>query len=101
LRRYALRNNAWIVLDAHFVTLITMPRKLDKGARSFPVTYIDPWGGKIATGHIAIPDRAVLAAGADASPCLEAAFPDASVGKKLLRFGEQHALTISAALGRW
>jgi hypothetical protein len=101
LRRYALRRKEWVILDAHFVTLITMPRKLEKGARSFPVTYIDPWGGKIANGNVAIPDRAVLAGGAGDSPCLEAAFPDASVGKKLLRSGESHTLTISAALGRW
>ncbi len=101
LRRYVLRRNEWVVLDAHFVTLITMPRKLEKGARSFPVTYIDPWGGKIATGNIAIPERPVLSAGAAESPCLEAAFPEAAVGKKLLRSGEQSSLTLSAALGRW
>lgn len=101
LRRYVLRRNEWVVLDAHFVTLITMPRKLEKGTRSFPVTYIDPWGGQIAAGNIAIPDRPLLSAQAAESPCLEAAFPKASVGKKLLRSGEQSILTLSAALGRW
>ncbi|MEO7100196.1 MAG: hypothetical protein ABI162_12605 [Luteolibacter sp.] len=101
LRRYVLRKSAWMVLDAHFVTLLSMPRKLEKGSRGFAVTYADPWGGKIRTGSIAIPDRAVLSNLATASPCLEAVFPQSSVGNKLVRPGEQTMLTLSAALGRW
>ena len=101
LRRYTLRESQWIIVDAHFVTLVSMPRKLEKGVRSFPVTYIDPWGGKISTGSIAIPEQPVLSELATASPCLEAAFPQSSVGKKLVRAGEQSMLTLSAALGRW
>lgn len=101
LRRYALRGSQWIVLDAHFVTLVSMPRKLEKGARSFAVTYADPWGGKISTGSIGIPDRPVLSGLASTSPCLEAVFPQAAVGKKLARSGEPTPLTLAAALGRW
>lgn len=106
LRRYALRRQdesppAWVVLDAHFVTLTVAPRKLEKNARSFPVSYIDPWGGKICEGAIAISDRAVLANSAAGTPCLEAVFPQALVGKKLIRPGEPTALTVAAALGRW
>lgn len=101
LRRYALRGSAWVVIDAHFVTVISIPRKIEKGARSFPVTYADPWGGKISTGSIAIPDRAVLSDVVTASPCLEANFTQSSVGKKLVLRGERSALTVSAALGRW
>ena len=106
LRRYALRREngnppAWVVLDAHFVTLTVVPRKLEKNARSFPVSYIDPWGGKICQGSISIPDRAVLANAAANSPCLEAVFPEARVGKKLIRPGEPTALTVAAVLGRW
>ena len=106
LRRYALRREngnppAWVVLDAHFVTLTAAPRKLEKNARSFSVTYIDPWGGKICQGSIVIPDRAVLANAAANSPCLEAVFPEALVGKKLIRPGEPTALTVAAVLGRW
>ncbi len=101
LRRYALRNGHWIVLDAHFVTLSALPKKLEKGATSFPITYIDPWGGKIQQGAIAIPDQPILAEVAEESPCLEAQFPQASVGKKFIKSGEKNALTIAAALGRW
>jgi len=101
LRRYVRRGSAWVALDAHFVTLTSLPKKLGKGARSFPVTYADPWGGKIRSGTIAIPDRPVLSDPAGVSPCLEADFPQSSVGKKLVHPGEQSTLTLSAALGRW
>jgi hypothetical protein len=106
LRRYALRHHKgmaaeWVVLDAHFVTVIAVPGKLDAGARSFSVSYIDPWGGKVAQGVIAIPNRGVLGNAAEDSPCLEAVFPQASVGKKLVRAEEFSVLTVSAMMGKW
>ncbi len=106
LRRYVHRGqqgNApeWVVLDAHFVTITSVPRKLEKGATSFPVAYADPWGGKICQGAISIPGRGVLANTVTDSPCLEAVFPEASVGKKLVRPGESGTLTVVAILGRW
>lgn len=106
LRRYVLRRQdgnppGWVIIDAHFVTLTAVPPKLEKNARSFPVSYIDPWGGKICQGAIAIPERGVLANAAADSPCLEAVFPQALVGKTLVRPGETAALTAAAALGRW
>jgi len=106
LRRYALRRQddkpaEWVVLDAHFVTLTAVPRKLDKNARSFPVSYIDPWGGKICQGSVAIPDHCILAGDAAGSPCLAAVFPQAAVGKSRVRPGEAEALAVAAMLGRW
>ena len=101
LRRYVQRSGEWIVLDAHFVTLISIPKKLEKNSRAFPVSYIDPWGGKICTGNICLPKQPVLASNIITSPCLEAAFPQAAVGKKLVKAGEQSVLVLSAALGRW
>jgi hypothetical protein len=101
LRRYVKRDKSWVALDAHFVTLIKVPRTLEKGAASFEVSYIDPWGGKACQGTIGIPESAVLAGIPSESPCLEADFPQASVGKKLVRQGEATELTIAAILGRW
>lgn len=101
LRRFVKRGQTWTALDAHFVTVISVPRKLEKGSTGFPVSYIDPWGGKICEGSIALPARAVLAEDAAESPCLEAVFPQASVGRKLVRKGEASTLTLAAALGRW
>lgn len=101
LRRYALRAGQWTVLDAHFVTITALPTALEKSASSFPVTYLDPWGGTLHHGRISLSQQPILAATADASPCLAAEFPDALVGKKLLRPGEPTALALAASLGRW
>ena len=106
IRRYALRRHdgksaSWSALDGHFVTIIGLPRKLDKHARSFPVTYIDPWGGKRLQGTIGIPASPTLADLSGNSSCLEAVFPETTVGKKLLRAGEKSVLVVSAAIGRW
>lgn len=105
LRRYVLRGPKgkpqWTVLDAHFVTLTSIPAKLGKNDRSFPVTYIDPWGGKQYQGAIAIPENPLLADASGTTSCLEANFPQSSVGKKLVRSGEKSVLAVSAAIGRW
>jgi hypothetical protein len=106
LRRYALRRqdggaSQWIVLDAHFVTLTCIPRKLDSTASSFAVGYIDPWGGHRCQGVIRIPETSFLADSKGRSSCLEAAFPQTSAGKKLVRRNELSVLAISAAIGRW
>ena len=101
LRRFALRKSQWVVVDAHFVTLTSLPRKLDKNARSFPVSYIDPWGGERCQGVVRIPQRPVLSDAAGNPSCLEAVFPQSSVGKKRIGKGEQTLLSVSAAIGRW
>jgi hypothetical protein len=106
IRRYALRQSPgkpaqWIVIEAHFVTLTSIPRKFAKTSDAFPVSYIDPWGGKSLSGFIRIPRQTVMPDPAGQSLCLEADFPGSSVGKKLVRKGERSALTLSAAIGRW
>jgi hypothetical protein len=108
IRRFAKRKGGWTIIDGHFVTVISVPRKLEKNARSFPVTYIDPWGGKRCQGQISISDRGFLAAPVEGqaidptlSPCLEAVFPQALVGRNKLQKGEETVLTLSAAIGRW
>lgn len=101
LRRYVKRDGEWIAIDAHFVTVTSLPRKLEKESNSFQISYIDPWGGKTCQGMVAIPKTAVLADIPSESPCLEVAFPQASVGQKLVRRGEPTTLILAAALGRW
>ena len=101
LRRYVKRDGSWMALEAHFVTVTSVPRKLDKQARSFAIHYIDPWGGKSCQGTIALPNKPVLADTSAASPCLVAEFPDASVGRKLVRSGEGSSLVPAAIMGRW
>ncbi len=106
VRRYALRSEkggkpTWIVIDAHFVTLYSLPQYLDKGDKSFEISYLDPWGGKIHPGTISIPTRPLLAEVAAGSPCLEAIFPDAAIGKRYVRQGELTILSLAAAVGKW
>jgi hypothetical protein len=91
------------------VTITAVPAKLEKDARSFPVKYLDPWGGRRCEGSVAISDRGFLSgkpqpgqvADPTLSPCLEAVFPQALVGKGKLAKGEATVLTVSAAIGRW
>ena len=107
LRRYALRRQPgssapqWVVIDAHFVTLTALPGKLDRSARGFAVSYLDPWGGKRCQGSIGIPEQAVMADAAGNSFCLEANFPQTPAGKDLRRSGEKTVLAAAAAIGRW
>lgn len=109
IRRIAHRSEAgqppeWVVVQGHFVTVVGLPRKLVKNATAFPVTYIDPWGGKRGEGRLTLSRRAFLPAHAPATaaaPCLEADFPQVSVGNDLLRAKDFALMTLAAAIGRW
>ncbi len=94
------RAGSWEVLQGHFVTVIAVPTVLEKSATEFPITYIDPWGGKRCSGHLRISTQAFVS-GQSASPCLEADFPQADVGKKLAKKGASTLLTLAAAIGKW
>ncbi|WAC18270.1 hypothetical protein OVA24_13595 [Luteolibacter sp. SL250] len=102
IRRFVKRKGTWLVIEAHFVTVISIPRKLEKGAAFFPVTYIDPWGGRRCEGRVAVSGRELVAADGRAdpilSPSLEADFPQALVGKSRVAKGEVSLLTVSAAI---
>lgn len=114
LRRYTHRhasaNNAlWLALEGHFIVISGVPSKLGRDARSFPVEYIDPWGGKRRAGMIAIPAavfQAAAAANADPElrgrpPCLEAICPETKVGLAKVRPGERTFVAFDALIGRF
>jgi len=106
LRRYVLRAKAdsapqWVEVGAHFVTLTSVPARLEKNARAFSVDYLDPWGGKRCHGSIGIPTGTVFPDASGNSSCLEALFPEASVGTALVRKGEKSFIAVAAAIGRW
>lgn len=106
LRRYVNRPasngvSSWVVLDAHFVTVTALPRKLSRGAFSFPVSYIDPWGGRRLDGVLAIPTVPVFPDDSGHSSCIEARFPKSSVGSSQVRKHETSVLVASAGIGRW
>lgn len=106
LRRFKLGKSAspvadWVAVDAHFVTLTAIPRKLDKQARGFDVGYIDPWGGRKCQGVIRLPVGTAFADATGRVCCLEAEFPRTLVGKNRVGKSEATILAVSAAIGRW
>lgn len=106
LRRHALRGQSgqtaqWASIDAHFITVITVPCRLEKNARSFSVRYIDPWGGRFCDGEIRIPENTVLPDSKGRPSCLESLLPQSSVGAKLVRSGELTVVVPAAIIGRW
>lgn len=106
IRRHSLRQqrdgtSQWVSIDAHFVTLTALPRKLAKNATSFPVRYIDPLGGVFREGMIRIPEQPLLADSAGNPTCLEAVFPPSPADQKRGGQKEKSATVLSAAIGRW
>lgn len=101
VRRYAKRSGKWTTIQGHFVTITSVPGNISASQGSFPVKYIDPWGGRFREGNIAISGRAFLGGDPAENPNLEAVFPDVTVGKGSVRPGEESILVVSAALGRF
>ncbi len=105
IRRYVHRKGPdgtaqWVTVEGHFVTLNSLPRRLDRHALSFPVSYIDPWGGRRCEGVIAIAGGSFLASPGSPAACLEAVFPQALVGDTRVRRGETTAIGVVAMIGR-
>lgn len=101
IRRFAKRGGKWTSIQAHFVTVISVPGNIPTGETSFPVKYIDPLGGNFREGRIAISRTAFLQTDPAANPNLEAIFPDVTIGKNSLRSGETSYLAVSAVLGKF
>lgn len=101
IRRFVKRKGQWTVIEGHFVTVTAVSKKIGRDETSFQVSYVDPWGGKKCEGTISVSDR--FAGGNDPmlAPCLEAVFPQASVGKGKVAKGEPTFIAVSAAIGRW
>lgn len=101
LRRYAKRGGQWIFVQGHFVTITSVPGNIASTQTSFPVKFIDPWGGHFREGNISISGRSFLGKSAAENPNLEAVFPDVTVGKRHVRAGEESILVASGVLGRF
>ncbi len=98
IRRFVERGGQWIALQGHFVTITSVPGAVASAQTSFPVKYIDPWGGKFRDGNIQINPQAFMGNDPEENPNLQAAFPDVIVGKRLARPGEETVLVVSAVL---
>lgn len=78
----------------HFLVITEVPRTLDTLPTSFPISYIDPWGGQRRTGSIRITSHT-------STPCLEAVLPQSEIGMRELRTGKDSLLTLASVLGSW
>ncbi len=101
IRRFVLRTNPdgtaeWTTIDAHFITITHIPRRLPRDATSFAIQYIDPWGAHHRHGEIHLANPTLTAI-----PFPEARLPNANVGKDQLRPGESTVLAASAIIGHW
>ena len=100
VRRVAFRSSPgsiqknWLNLKSHFLVITGLPTKIPKNAKSFTVTYHDPWGGKKLQGRVQIPSENEASL-----PTLIANFPQSGIGKNLLEAGEHSLLSLSSALG--
>lgn len=111
LRRFAKKTSQgghmWRSVFGHFVTVYSIPNHLGPDATAIPIKYIDPSGGRIKIGSISIPKTNFFANDATnrtdlklrKSPCLEANFPQTSVGKKYIKKGEKNILILSSIIG--
>ncbi|MFT3991768.1 MAG: hypothetical protein QM680_10215 [Luteolibacter sp.] len=97
VRRFVYRNGEWSVLSAHFVTLISLPDRLEENATSFPIIYLDPWGGRRCDGVVSVQAQG-YAAGLPVNP--EVDFPQTPIGKSLVKANEGTVVVLSAAILR-
>jgi len=99
IRRFVKRDGQWIAIQGHFVTITSVPGAVASTQTSFPVKYIDPWGGHFREGSIAINPRSFMTTDPATNPNLEAVFPTVIAGKRPVRTGEETVLAVSAVLG--
>lgn len=105
IKRFAQRGSLWRQVHGHFVVLYEIPGSLPLNATSFEIKYIDPWGGKILTGTIKIPEKAFYAVNNAAkkptfrkSPTLVVDFPQSSLGRRLVKKNERSATVLAASI---
>jgi len=102
VRRYAHRyskevgGKSWWPIRAHFVVVTEIPKKLPRGATSFKIKYIDPYGGFTREGIIH-----TNTGNFKNSPFLATSMPKTLVGKSFVKSGEETILTFSAIIGTW
>lgn len=106
LRRFVRRGSIWQRHQGHFVSIVEVPAQLPRGAKSFTVTYLDPWGGKKLTATLRAPESTYpvkpkggalfdLKTGPAA---IIADFPQTRVGLHLVKDGQQTRLILDSLI---
>ncbi|MGJ8645107.1 MAG: hypothetical protein ACSHX9_17025 [Luteolibacter sp.] len=93
IRLYAKSAGKWKPIQGHFVTVTSVPTRLEHGSTSFPVKFIDPIGGKFREGIIQI------GSDPDMNFFTQAKFPGVTIGRGSLRSVEDSYLSAAALLG--
>lgn len=95
VRRAAGAPPAWQTLGVHFVVVTGVPERLDPGATSFEIEFLDPWGARRGRARVSVPEDAQAAAlGLSAS--IPQHPPQAAPAA-----GATPVRTLSAAIGRF
>lgn len=110
IKRFAQRSLGghliWKQVHGHFIVLHEIPGKIPPDATSFQIKYIDPWGGRILTGTVKIPQQTFYAIDSTItnnpqfrkSPSLVVDFPNSSLGKHLIRKGERNVTILASSI---
>jgi len=110
IKRYAHRSLGdymiWKQIHGHFVVLHEIPGKLAPDAKSFQIKYVDPWGGRILSGTVKIPEQSFYAIDSTLSknlkfrksPTLVVEFPSSRLGRHLLRKGERNVTMLASSI---
>ncbi len=96
----------WKQVHGHFVTLYEIPGRIAPEATSFKIKYVDPWGGRILTGTVKIPEQSFYAIDSTLSknlkfrksPTLVVDFPHSSLGRHLIRKGERNVAILASSI---
>jgi len=112
LQRYVARKSKhgrfhWILIQSHFVSIVSLPKKITADTKEFPVTYIDPWGGRYLQGTIAAPPLEfppTTNGGALFDPTVgptaaRTIFPDTRVGMNKVKRGEDSIVILAGLTG--
>jgi len=110
VKRFAHRTfgkvKIWKQIHGHFVVLHEIPSKLEPQATSFPIKYIDPWGGRILSGTVKIPESQYYATDGTKSrnykrfktPALIIDFPNSNLGSHLIRKRERSVTILASSI---
>ncbi len=95
IRRFVLREKQWQSVHGHFVVLNALPSRLPRGAKSFPIHFIDPIEAKRYEAEVTIlPGEQLL-------PCLFLDCGENKVGRKHVQKNEKNVLGLAGAIGIW
>lgn len=106
IERAYKHNNTWFKAGSHMIVLYAIPESIAENATSFPIKYIDPYGGHISQGELRISNTRFYAnmpwakdKSMKLTPALIADFPNTSVYLSTVPSGKTTVLYLQSAIG--